>query len=68
MNMNDLISSGVKYDWEQLTSVSLTENEWLAVKCFLLNARQHETNELLIKENMNIRSKIDDQLRHGVAQ
>jgi hypothetical protein len=68
MNMSDLIPSDVKYNWEQITSVSLTENEWLAVKCYLLDARQHETNELLIKENMSIRSKIDDQLRHGVAQ
>jgi hypothetical protein len=66
--MNDLIPSDVKYDWDQITSVSLTENEWLSVKCYLLTARQHEEDELLIKDNRNIRTKIDNQLRHGIAQ
>ena len=68
MNMNDLIPSNVKYDWDQITTVSLTESEWLDIKCFLINARESETNELLIRRNRELRSKIDNQLRHGIAQ
>ena len=66
--MNDLIPSNVKYDWEQMTTVSLTESEWLDVKCYLCNARESETDELLIRRNRELRSKIDSQLRHGIAQ
>jgi len=66
--MNGLIPSNVKYDWDQLTTVTLTESEWLDVKCFLVNAREHEKNELLIELNRTIRCKIDNQLKHGVAQ
>jgi hypothetical protein len=66
--MNDLIPSNVKYDWDQITTVSLTESEWLDIKCFLINARESETNELLIRKNRELRSKIDNQLRHGIAQ
>ena len=68
MNMNDLIPSNVKYDWDQETTVTLTECEWLDIKCFLINARESETNELLIRKNRELRSKIDNQLRHGIAQ
>jgi hypothetical protein len=66
--MNDLIPSNVKYDWDQETTVTLTECEWLDIKCFLINARESETNELLIRKNRELRSKIDNQLRHGIAQ
>ena len=66
--MNDPIPSNVKYDWDQLTTVTLTESEWLDVKCYLCNAREHETHELLIENNRKIRTKIDTQLRHGIAQ
>ena len=68
MNMNDLIKPNIKYDWDQLTTVTLTESEWLEVKCLLINAREHETNQLLIQRNRRIRCKIDSQLNHGAAQ
>lgn len=66
--MNDLIPPNVKYDWDQETSVTLTESEWLDVKCYLCNARESETDQLLIKKNRELRTKIDNQLRHGIAQ
>jgi hypothetical protein len=66
--MNDPIPSNVEYDWDQLTTVTLTESEWLDVKCYLCNARQHETDPLLNRNNRILRSKINIQLRHGIAQ
>lgn len=66
--MNDPIPSNVKYDWDQLTTVTLTESEWLDVKFYLCNAREHLTHGLLIEKNREIRTKIDNQLRHGIAQ
>jgi len=67
-HMSDLIKPNITYDWDQLTTVTLTESEWLDVKCFLVNAREHETDKLLIEHNRNLRCKIDSQLKHGVAQ
>ena len=68
VNMNDLIQSNVQYDWDQETTVTLTESEWLDVKCYLCFARDGETDEFLIRSNRELRHKIDNQLRHGIAQ
>ena len=56
------------YDWDQETTVTLTEGEWLDIKCFLINARESETNQLLIRRNRELREKLNNQLRQGIAR
>ena len=56
------------YDWDQETTVTLTEGEWLDIKCFLINARESETNQLLIRRNRELREKLNNQLRQGTAR
>ena len=65
--MSTLIQPDLNYDWDQSTSVSLSESDWLQVKCMLIDSIRHETNDLLRSNGLKLRALIDNQLKHGLS-
>ena len=65
--MSTLIQPNQNYDWEQTTSVSLSESDWLQVKCFIITAVRKEETPILREYGLKLRSLIDNQLKHGLS-
>ncbi len=69
--MANTIQPDFLVDWETETAITLTESEWLQVKCVLVNAmHKHldDGNHTILALMSGICKKIDAQRKNGIIK